>query len=97
MVYLKPEIPGFQSHVTISSLIRRTKEMERYPENIEYSMQYLYISLSEKDKRHYAAVEAEKLGHGGINYIAELFNCSRQTIYDGLAELKKKEFSSKEG
>ncbi len=68
--------------------------MEKYPENIEYSMQYLYLSLSEKDKRHYAAVEAEKLGHGGINYIAKLFNCSRQTIYDGLAELKKKKFSS---
>ena len=63
--------------------------MEKYPENIERSMQYFYISLSEKDKRHYAAVEAEKLGHGGINYIAELFSCSRQTVYDGLVELKK--------
>lgn len=70
--------------------------MEKYPGNIERSMQYLYISLSEKDKRHYAAVEAEKLGYGGINYIAELFNCSRQTIYDGLAELKKKGFPSEE-
>jgi len=64
--------------------------VEKYPENIERSMQYFYMSLSEKDKRHYAAVEAEKLGHGGINYIAELFKCSRQTVYDGLAELKKK-------
>ena len=70
--------------------------MEKYPENIESSMQYFYNTLSEKDKRHYAALEAEKLDHGGINYIAELFNCSRQTIYDGLAELKKKEFSAKE-
>ena len=68
--------------------------MKKYPENIEDSMRYLYISLSENDKRHYAAVEAEKLGHGGINYIAELFNCSRQTIYNGLAELKKKGFPS---
>ena len=70
--------------------------MEKYPENIERSMQYFYISLSEKDKRHYAAVEAEKLGRGGVNYIAELFTCSRQTVYDGLAELKKKGFPSKE-
>ncbi len=68
--------------------------MEKYPENIERSMQYFYISLSEKDKRHYAAVEAEKLGRGGVNYIAELFNLSRQTVYDGLAELKKKGFPS---
>ena len=91
-------MPGnlaFKSHVTITSLTRRIGAMKKYPKNIEDSMQYLYISLSEKDKRHYAAVEAEKLGHGGINYIAELFNCSRQTIYDGLAELKKKELSSK--
>ena len=50
-------------------------------------MQYLYHSLSEKDKRHYAAVEAEKLGYGGVNYIAELFNCSRQTIYNGMDPL----------
>ena len=70
--------------------------MEKYAENIERSMQYFYMSLSEKDKRHYAAVEAEKLGHGGINYIAELFHCSRQTVYNGLSELKKKGLSSKE-
>ena len=70
--------------------------MKKYPENIERSMQYFYISLSEKDKRHYAAVEAEKLGHGGVNYIAELFSCSRQTVYDELAELKKKGVPSKE-
>ena len=70
--------------------------MEKYPENIEISMQYFYTSLSEKDKRHYAAVEAEKLGYGGINYIAALFSCSRQTVYDGLGELKKNGVSSKE-
>jgi len=27
----------------------------------------LYGSLSEKDRRRYAAVEAEKLGHGGAS------------------------------
>ena len=48
-----------------------------------------YLSLSEKDKRHYAAVEAAKLGHGGVSYIAELFGCDRQTIATGLEELKK--------
>jgi len=29
-----------------------------------------YNSLSEKDKRRYAAIEAKKLGHGGIKYIS---------------------------
>ena len=43
-----------------------------------------------KDRRHYAAIEAEKLGHGGITYISDLFGCSRQTVHDGIEELKKK-------
>ena len=61
-----------------------------YDETTINRMQNFYLSLDEKDKRHYAAIEADKLGHGGVNYIAELFGCSRQTIYTGLSELKKK-------
>jgi len=33
----------------------------------------LYDSLFEKDRRRYAAVEAQKIGHGGLIYIATLF------------------------
>ena len=36
-----------------------------YSAHIEHHMRMLYQSLSEKDRRRYAAVEAEKLGHGG--------------------------------
>lgn len=60
-----------------------------YNKITEECMQTFYNNLSEKDKRHYAAIEAEKLGHGGITYISDLFGCSRQTIYDGIEELKK--------
>lgn len=63
--------------------------MKEYTQHIKNLMCTYYISLSEKDKRHYAAVEAAKLGHGGINYIADLFGCSRQTVATGLEELKK--------
>ena len=63
--------------------------MKKYDQDLENLMYNHYLSLSEKDKRHYAAVEAVKLGHGGINYIADLFGCSRQTITAGLDELKK--------
>ena len=66
--------------------------METYTKKIEENMNHFYESLSEKDRRHYAAIEAEKYGHGGVTYIAGLFNCSRQTIYDGIEELKKKNF-----
>jgi transposase len=62
-----------------------------YTDAMEEDMQMFYNSLNEKDQRHYAAIEAKKLYHGGITYISELFNCSRSVLYDGLEDLKKKE------
>ena len=47
----------------------------------------LYQTLSEKDQRRYAAVEAKRLGHGGITYVAELLGCSTKTISRGIDEL----------
>ena len=35
-----------------------------------------------------AAVEAVKLGHGGIEYLTRLLGCDPQTIRQGLAELE---------
>lgn len=58
-----------------------------YSAEIELFMQQLYASLSERDRRRYAAVEAVKLGHGGILYLARLFGCSERTIRNGLDEL----------
>jgi DeoR/GlpR family transcriptional regulator of sugar metabolism len=59
----------------------------RYSAAIERSMQALFASLSERDRRLYAATEAVKLGHGGVAYLAELLGCSPRTIHRGLAEL----------
>ena len=39
-----------------------------YPKEIEQTMKEFFNSLSEKDRRRYAAVEAHKLGHAVINY-----------------------------
>ena len=61
--------------------------MDSYPPEVEVMMKKLYQTLSEKDKRRYAAVEAQKLGHGGQSYIAQLLRCSRNTIAEGLREL----------
>lgn len=63
--------------------------MEKYTTEVEEKMQDFYKNLSEKDKRHYSAIEAMKLKYGGIKYIASLFQCSRQTIYIGLKELEE--------
>lgn len=58
-----------------------------YPAHVEKGMKKYYGTLSEKDKRGYAAVEALKLGHGGKKYISTLLGCSRRTILRGLKEL----------
>ena len=63
-----------------------------YAPTVEKHMKMFYVSLNEKDSRHYAAVEANKLGHGGITYISEILGCDRSTIQDGLEEFKKKSF-----
>ena len=61
--------------------------MPSYTSEIEQKMQRLYKSLNEKDRRRYAAIEAAKLGWGGISYISSLFGCDYYTIRLGLSEL----------
>jgi hypothetical protein len=69
----------------------RTKQ-HPYSLQIEEDMRYMFESLNEKDRRHYAAIEAKKLGHGGIIYIARLFGISEKTIQTGMDEFEKKTF-----
>lgn len=59
-----------------------------YSIEIENAMKITYFSLSEKDRRKYAAIEVLKLPRGGLNYISKLFSCSRNTLYKGINELK---------
>jgi hypothetical protein len=61
--------------------------MNRYPDDTEARMQVLYRSLSEKDRRRYAAIEAEKVGHGGLSYVAKLFGCDPETVKHGQEDL----------
>ena len=58
-----------------------------YGPDIERQMKELYGSLSEKDRRRYAAVEASKLGYGGQTYIVQLLGCDYKTLRRGLEEL----------
>ena len=59
-----------------------------YHKDVEQFMKRFYDSLSEKDRRAYTAIEAAKLGHGGIEYIAKLFGCDHKTIRHGQQDLK---------
>jgi len=71
--------------------------MTQYRKKTEKRMQAFYKSLSEKERRRYAAVEADKLGHGGIEYIASLFGLDPKTIRRGLEDLENEETLSEPG
>lgn len=65
--------------------------MEHYNAQVEQRMKRLFATLSEKDRRRYAAVEADKLGYGGTQYIGALFAMDAKTIRQGLADLDEPE------
>jgi hypothetical protein len=54
-----------------------------YRPEIEQAMRSFYDSLSEKDRRRYAAIEVAKLGYGGVEYIASVLGCDPKTIRQG--------------
>ncbi len=58
-----------------------------YSPKIEHSMRMFHESLSEKDRRRYAGIEAAKLGHGGIEYVSTLLGCDPKTIRQGQHDL----------
>lgn len=65
--------------------------MQPYPPEVGQQMQRFYRSLSEKDRRRYGAIEALKLGWGGMSYISQLFGCDDETIRFGMTELEEGE------
>src|SRR5215210_2660064 len=58
-----------------------------FPPEVEQVVKTMYRSLRENDRRRYAAIEAAKLGHGGVDYIARVLKCDPKTIRQGQVEL----------
>lgn len=54
---------------------------------IEKRMRDFAQTLSEKDRRRFAAIEASQRGYGGIVYIAGVLGYSTKTIERGIKEL----------
>ena len=54
-----------------------------YPADVEKSMRAMYLSLRENDRRRYAAVEAAKLGQGGLDYVCSVLGCDPKTVRQG--------------
>ena len=61
--------------------------MVPYSQETEQRMKRFYESLSEKDRRRYAGIEALRYGHGGRSYIAQVLGCSRRTVSKGAKEV----------
>lgn len=62
--------------------------MQKYGPEIESQMRAFFQTLSEKDKRQYAALEAQKIGYGGQTYIAAVLGVSTKTIQRGQREIE---------
>jgi transcriptional antiterminator len=60
----------------------------QYAPDVENCMRGFYQTLSEKDQRRFAALEANRLGFGGIQYIAKVLGCSRRTIERAAEEIQ---------
>ena len=63
--------------------------MTPYTPEVERQMKAFYGSLSEKDRRRYAAIETAKLGHGGIEYVASVLGCHTNTIRQGKEDVSQ--------
>ena len=53
----------------------------------EARMRGYYETLSEKDGRRFAVLQAKLLGYGGITYVAGVLGCSAKTIERATNEL----------
>jgi hypothetical protein len=63
-----------------------------YDPKIERLMKQYFSRLPEKERRHYAAIEAQKLGFGGKIYISKLMPINRHALNKGIKELLHQEF-----
>ena len=71
------------------TLVHGGCSMTIYAPEIEGQMKSFFDSLSEKDRRRYAAVEATKLDYGGIEYIARVLGCDSNTIRHGMEDVEQ--------
>jgi hypothetical protein len=72
----------------IASAVRQEEIMDGYSTALEGQMLRFYRSLTESDRRRYAALEAIRLGHGGIEYVSRILGCDPKTISKGIAEIE---------
>jgi hypothetical protein len=63
--------------------------MDPYDQQTAETMKRFSDSLSEKDRRRYAGLEALRYGPGGRSYIAQVLGWSRRTVSKGANEVSQ--------
>jgi len=58
---------------------------------LEKQLSY-YVNLPEKQRRHFLAMEYERLGVGSKRYLSRVFGAARQTIRKGVRELSENNY-----
>jgi hypothetical protein len=58
-------------------------------DNLEIK-KHFFSTLSERDRRHYAAVESFSIGWGGVKKVSQLFDIHTDTIVIGRKEILTK-------
>jgi hypothetical protein len=64
-------------------------EFPGYDAEHEETMRRYCRSLPEDHRRRYGAVEALKIGYGGVAYVSRVLGMSRSTIYSGIEEIRR--------
>lgn len=67
---------------------------EYYEPEFKVKQQAYYKNLSEKQARHFLAMEYLRLGVGSQRYLARTFSCSRDRILKGVRELVSSDFKA---
>jgi hypothetical protein len=60
---------------------------KKYSASVEAYMRLYYKTLSERNRRHYAAIESLKFDWGGKTYIGELLGLTQKTLRKGIREV----------
>jgi hypothetical protein len=65
------------------------QQSESHPAQVQHQQMNLFMSrLDEQQSRWYAALEAQKAGHGGMTLVARITGLSVETIRRGRNELE---------
>jgi hypothetical protein len=75
------------SEVHMCQCPRCQQEADHPDKELHWQMNLLLSRLDEQQRRWYAAVEAKRIGHGGIRLLSQITGMNEKTIKRGQEEL----------